>query len=256
MFPLTHALVAQKLIKNSRSRVILGGVFPDLANVIGLNRDVTHEMGENFYHFCRVDYEDFIDFAQAVISHGANPPGLDYYADQSYQGQEPGYCFQRGEILVDQVIKACGIPPEMGLWKAHNFIEMAFDVISVKLYPSLPQKFEDALGDRAELEECSCILSKFFQIDQGKIAGAFLRMPEFFCLNDVTPFHLAEKYALQLKKRHGVLTANPEAMSEVIQKAQEIIEGEFLTFINHFYDKVSPLLTKYPRTQRRIEEIR
>lgn len=256
MFPLTHALMAQNLIKNAESRVILGGVFPDLASVIGLNRDVTHEMGGDFYHFCRLYNEDFLDFAQAVISHGANPPGLDYYADQSYQEQDQGYCFQRGALLVDQVVKTCGIPPQMGLWKAHNFIEMAFDVISAESYPYLTEQFQAALEDQAALKDCSYILGRYFQLDGGKIEDAFQRMPNFFCLSDVTPLHLAEKYAMQLKKRHGVLTADPEAMSEVIQKAREMVEGEYLFFINDVFDRISRLLTQYPRKQRRIEEIR
>lgn len=250
MFPLTHALVAQNLIKNIGPRVILGGVFPDLANVIGLNRDATHEMGEDFYRFCRVYNEDFLDFAQAVISHGANPAGLDYYADQSYQGQDRGYCFQRGMPLVDQVVKTCGIPPQMGLWKAHNFIEMAFDVISAELYPSLADQFLTALEDGAALKDCSYILGRYFQLDGIKIEDAFLRMPGFFCLTDVTPFHLAKKYAVQLKKRHGVLTADPEAMSEVIQKAREMVEGEFLPFINDVFNRISHLLTQYPRGKK------
>jgi len=250
MFPLTHALVAQNLIKDVGSRAVLGGVFPDLANVIGINRDVTHEMGEDFYRFCRIYDEDFLDFAQAVISHGANPPGLDYYADVSFEGQDTGYCFQRGAPLVDQVVKTCGIPPQMGLWKAHNFIEMAFDVISAELYPCLTEQFQAAIDDTRALKSCSYILGRYFQLDGTKIEDAFQRMPGFFCLSEVTPFNLAEKYAGQLRKRHGVLTADPEAMSEVIQEAREMVEGEFQSFMNDAQDRIAHLLTQYPRGKK------
>lgn len=246
MFPLTHALMAQNLIKDGETRVILGGVFPDLANVIGIKRDQTHEMGGDFYYFCRSYDEELLDFAQAIISHGAKPPGLDHYADQAYQGQETGYCFQRGAYLVDKVIKSCGIPPEMGLWKAHNFIEMAFDVISSELYPILIDQFQRALKDMSRLKSCSAILGRYFQLDRTKIEDAFLRMPDFFCLIDVTPFNLAKKYARQLEKRHGVLTADPEAMAEVIQEAREMVEGEYASFMHDVEVKIAHLLTQYP----------
>lgn len=246
MFPLTHALMAQNLIKGVGTRVILGSVFPDLANAIGINRDQTHEMGRDFYSFCRSHDEGFLDFAQAIISHGANPPGLDYYADQSYQGQESGYCFQRGAFLVDKVIKSCGIPSKMGLWKAHNFIEMAFDVISVEFYPGLTEQFQAALEDIATIKSCSLILGHYFQVNEREIEEAFLRMSGFFCLNDVTPFNLAEKYARQLKKRHGVLTADPAAMAEVIKEAQEMVVGEYPSFMHDVEGKIAHLLTQYP----------
>lgn len=247
MFPLTHALVAQNLLNSAHPRIILGGVFPDLANVIGLHRDVTHEMGEDFYRFCQRQEENLLDFAQGVISHGANPPGLDYYADQSYRGQDQGYCFQRAVPLVERVVETCGIPPHMGLWKAHNFIEMAFDVISVELYPSLTDQFAAALADGAAVKACARILGGYFHIEEEKVETAFLRMPHFFCLTDVTSFHMAEKYALQLEKRHGVKNADPWGMAEVIQEAREMVQGEFTPFINGVLDEMTPFLSLYPR---------
>lgn len=247
MFPLTHALVAQKIIKNASSQAVLGSVFPDLANGIGLHRDITHEMGDEFYHFCREDGAENLEFAQAVISHGANPTCLDYYADQSYEGKEQGYCFQRGALLVDQVVAACAIPPGMGLWKAHNFIEMAFDVISVESYPNLTDQFQAALDDKRTVHDCSYLLGRFFQVDGAKIAESFLGMPRFFCLSNVTPIHLAEKYAIQLKKRHGVLKADPAAMADVIENARKIIEGEYISFINDAIDKIDHIMTQYPK---------
>lgn len=250
MFPLAHALVAQNLIKKDDSQVIFGGVFPDLAHVIGLNRDTTHEMGRDFYSFCRDYDEDFLDFARAVISHGASPPGLDYHADQSYEGREPGYCFQRAVPLVDQVIKTCAIPHEMGLWKAHNFIEMAFDVISVELNPLLTEQFATALEDEKELKRCANLLGRYFHVDGAMINDAFQRMPDYFCLQDVTAFNLAEKYAAQLKKRHGVLKADPQGMAGVIEEAREIVTAEFSLFINDVEDKICQLLLQYPRAKK------
>ncbi|MCR6545611.1 hypothetical protein [Dehalobacterium formicoaceticum] len=247
MFPLTHSLTAQKLIENPGARAILGSVFPDLANVIGLHRDETHEMGLDFYRFCHNHYQEHLDFARGVISHGANPQGLDFYADQSFAGQNQGYCFQRGSIIVDQVVKTCGIPKQMGLWKAHNFIEMTYDVITAERYPYLLQDFQEALADKDAIEDCSMILGKYFQIDRGKIKAAFLKMPEFFCLNEVTPLHLAEKYALQLQKRHGIYQADPPAMAEVLAEARDLVEDEFMPFMDGVYERLCQLMAQFPK---------
>ncbi|MGI6685453.1 MAG: hypothetical protein ACOX47_08300 [Bacillota bacterium] len=250
MFPLTHTLVAQNIISKDDPQVVFGGVFPDLAHGIGLNRDVTHEMGEDFYRFCREHDRSFLDFARAVISHGAKPPGLDYYADQSFEGKKHGYCFQRAVPLVEKVIKTCALPPQMGLWKAHNFIEMAFEVITVELNPVLPDQFLAALEDEAILKGCSDVLGCYFGINRARIFEAFQRMPDFFCLHDVTAVNLAKKYAMQLRKRHGVLKADPQGMTEVLEEARKIVSEEYSSFIRDAENKISLLLSQYPRDPR------
>ncbi|WP_148135634.1 hypothetical protein [Candidatus Formimonas warabiya] len=246
---MTHTLVAQTLLGNAHPRIILGGIFPDLGTAIGLNRDVTHAMGRDFYQFCREGNPEFLDFAQAVISHGSDPRGLDYYADQSFAGKDTGYCFQRAVPLVDKVVAACGIPPDMGLWKAHNFIEMAYEVIAVEKHPHLTESVFQALSDDQTVHRCSQVLARYFGLDTGKIEMTFRQMPHFFCLSQVTPLHLAEKYAVQLEKRHQVHTADIAAMTGVIQEAREQVEEEFPLFINGSLTLISPVITQFPRCQ-------
>ncbi|MGI6679528.1 MAG: hypothetical protein ACOX2Q_10935 [Dehalobacterium sp.] len=242
--------MAQKSIENIGAGAILGSVFPDLANVIGLHRDETHEMGLDFYRFCRTYYREHLDFARGIISHGANPQGVDFYADQSFDGQNQGYCFQRGSLIVDQVIKTCGIPPQMGLWKAHNFIEMAYDLITAERYSYLLKEFQEELADEGAIEDYSQILGQYFQIEASKIKGAFQKMPEFFCLDDVTPIHLTKKYAVQLQKRHGVVKSDPWAMSEVLEEALQLIEDEFTPFMEGVYERLALLLAQFPSQKK------
>jgi hypothetical protein len=249
MFPLTHVFVAQSLLKSTHHQVVLGGIFPDLGNIIGLNRSITHEMGAGFFGLCRDKYPQFLDFARAIITHCSYPHGLDYYADEGFEDRDTGYCFQRGAPFVDEVIKACALPPQMGLWKAHNFIEMAYEVISVKHYPFLTELLQDTLVDDAVITECSDLLGKYFNIDTSKITTIIKNMPSIFCISEVTPGNLAKKYAFFLKQRHGISQADPVAMAGIIRQAQESVEGEFHGFIDSCLAKIRVLLGKFDADQ-------
>lgn len=245
MFPLTHVLLAQDILNSQHFKVVLGSMFPDLGNIIGVDRHITHEMGTGFFGFCRNHHPEFLDFALAIITHGTQPWGVDYYADESYQGQSKGYCFQRAVPIVHRVIEACKIPEEMGLWKAHNFIEMVYDLIAVGKYPFLTGVVEKTLNDIATIEDCAETLGKYFNMDISLISKALHKMPDFFCLTDVNPGHLAEKYAYQLKVRHGITSLDIRAMSEIITDTYELINPEFNHFYNFCREEVSSVLKKY-----------
>ncbi|MDD2498384.1 MAG: hypothetical protein PHT78_00110 [Desulfitobacteriaceae bacterium] len=246
MFPLTHVLVAQNLLSSSDHQVILGGIFPDLGNAIGLNRIITHEMGTGFYGFCRDNYPEYLNFARAIITHGSQPHGLDYYADECYQGEEKGYCFQRARPFCGKVVAACDIPQEMGLWKAHNFIEMAYELIAVERFPHLSDLVPEMLDDKYIIAKCSDLLGHYFNIDTSKVGTIISSMPTFFCLLDVTPQNLAAKYARQLEIRHQIKGADVAAMSKIIEEVKESVALEFGDFISSSIELISDLLRVYP----------
>jgi len=246
MFPLTHVLLSQQLLINNDHPVVLGAIFPDLGNAIGLNRTITHEMGTGFFAFCRDNHPESLEFSRAIISHGSSPNGLDYFADDRYGGAEMGYCFLRSLPLVDKVVSACGIPGEMGHWKAHNFIEMAYELLADQHFPQLTLLVSRALADQAMIDGSSQILGDYFNIDTSRIGRVIQDMPALFCLEEVTPRHLAEKYARQLALRHGCQAADPGAMAEVIQEAREMVADEFSAFMDFNIEQVGRMLRKFP----------
>lgn len=246
MFPLTHVLLTQALLADDQHPVVLGAIFPDLGNAIGLNRKITHEMGTGFFGFCREDHQEYLPFSQAIISHGSSPCGLDYFADDSYLGADMGYCFQRALPLVPKVIEACHLPAEMGLWKAHNFIEMAYELLTVEKYPHLTGLVKAALQNDRMISDCSSLLGQYFNIDITRIGAVISNMPDLFCLEEITPHGLAEKYARQLQHRHQCDAADPAAMALVIEEAQAIVAGEFSSFIDFNIDQVGRMLKKFP----------
>lgn len=247
MFPFTHVLVAQILLSSSDHQVVLGGILPDLGNSIGLNRDITHEMGTGFYGFCRDNFPEYLEFARAIITHGSRPCGLDYYADECYQGREKGYCFQRGLPFSRKVVTACNIPQEMGLWKAHNFIEMAYELIAVERYPHLSDAVTKMLDDKYIIAKCSDLLGHYFNIDTSKVGTAISRMPTYFCLLNVNSQNLAEKYAQQLKVRHHINGADVDGIAKIIEEAKASVAHEFENFISSSVDLISNLLRDYPK---------
>ena len=246
MFPLTHVLLTQALLVKNDHPVVLGAIFPDLGNAIGLNRKITHEMGTGFFGFCREQHQEGLPFAQAIISHGSSPCGLDYFADDSYLGAPTGYCFLRALPLVEKVVESCGLPAELGLWKAHNFIEMAYELLAAERFPGLSGLVKAALQDEKMIADCSTLLGEYFNIDISQIGAVISNMPALFCLEDISPLALAEKYARQLKLRHQCDHADPLAMALVIEEARSLVAGEFTGFLDFNIDQVGRMLKKFP----------
>jgi len=243
MFPLTHVLTARTLLESSQHQVVLGGIFPDLGNTVGLNRQIAHEMGTGFLEFCRERNRGFLYFAWAIITHGSKPNGLDYFADEYFNGQAPGYCFQRAVPLVDKVITACALPPEMGLWKAHNFVEMAYEVIAVERYPFLSDLVLETLNDRVAISGCAEVLGQYFNVDISRIGATFRNLPGYFCLSGITPVRLAEKYAVHLKERHQITGSNVAAMAEIIEEAAAGVRDEFDQFLGCCFQRITEMIT-------------
>ena len=78
---------------------------------------------------------------QLAFNIGIAPEEFRHYADvykrQVYHHKRPGFCFQEGAKIAPLVEKYCKVPANMALWKAHNFIEIAFDVLTAAKYPDL-----------------------------------------------------------------------------------------------------------------------
>ena len=151
MFPVTHIWFGEKVLGELDNQSILGTIFPDMVISGCLDYDTTHKSGWKLYEFFKKEYPEFLGFARGTISHGVDPKGLDYYGDEKYRGIEKGYCFQKAMEIVDKVV-GCSIPKELGLWKAHNFIEMAIEVEIDELNPVAHAKMKAAMKDQRVLK--------------------------------------------------------------------------------------------------------
>ncbi|HUW65508.1 MAG TPA: hypothetical protein VMW83_12615 [Spirochaetia bacterium] len=216
MFPQTHLYFAARILDRMSDAIALGSVFPDMIITSEVTWNDTHCRGAELYRYlCRES--QLRDFSLAAVTHGAAPAGLDFYGDKSYPPYNHGFCFEKARPLVEKTIIACRVPEEMGWWKAHNILEMGIELsfgASGRWGQALQRGFanDELIGRLAER------LTRFFPLP----AGEFIRrMRDYPCLVELsaaTAGSLAEKYAVQMMRKHGIEIDIP-AVAELIELA-------------------------------------
>jgi len=239
MFPYTHICFAGDILGEVNNEIVLGAVFPDTVIAGFLEHGHTHRQSGAIYNYLN-RLGIFNDFAEAVITHGTTPEGMDYYCDEKYLHFEKGYAFEMARPLVDKVVK-CGLPENMGLWKAHNFIEMAADLWLYNKRRDYRNSLEKALEDRDLILGLSQILAPFFNISVGKLVMSFPIYGEFVLTKEITPLELAQKFRKQTAKKHGI-NIDVHAAANVISEAVELVDESFPDFWHLCEHKVSELI--------------
>ena len=243
MFPLAHNFLVQRLLDNPHyglSRKLnqmeinllrLGSVAPDLVAAMGMDRNYGHLMGKELYAYCKEDLPEALPFAFGVWSHGADPCGFDYYADEHWQDGK-GWCFQKCLPYIDAVVEACNLPPEWGLWKAHNFVEMVAEMECDRVMPDLGSRLIVAKDDDEALEIAAKVLTEFGKADYNLIKPVFQTVSDIFTVADVTPDKLGIKYGEQLIRRHDIYGSHPDQMASIIETIARDLKDEYWDWYN------------------------
>jgi hypothetical protein len=189
-----------------------------------------------------------------VVTHGTTPEGLDYYCDENYQDCGIGYAFKMAAPLVDKVVKHCHLPEEMGLWKAHNFIEMAADLWLYNHFGQYRGLLAQALADRELIIELCKILAPFYDISLGKLSMSFPIYAEFVLLDEVTALGLAKKFNQQTARKHGIEIDIPGATG-IIEEAVDMIDQNLPEFLQSSEEKVGALLASLRKSVSHFHSI-
>lgn len=221
MFPLMHYHIAKNIVAADPSLVALAAVLPDLCVNMGLERAYGHTVGEAFYRWTRNHCREGKEVALAFCTHGIRPYCLDYYSDEYWPGGERGFCFQCAKLYLPQVIEACAIPEKWGLWKGHNLVEMAFEADIAEKTPILCQEMVAAAQDQEAVAFVSQVFAGFVGIPPEKVAQAIVKIPQIFGIEQGNPSQLAEKYEVQLRLRHQIMTADTVKIADLIQQIRE-----------------------------------
>lgn len=236
MFPYTHICFAGDVLGDMNSEIVLGAVFPDTVIAGFLDHSQTHRRcGEIHTYLNRLGV--FKEFAGAAVTHGTVPRGLDYYCDEKYSGFSKGYAFEMAVPLVQKVISCCRLPENMGLWKAHNFIEMAAELWLYENRREYHGALARALDSRDTILALSQVLAPLFEISVPKMVMSFPVYGEYVLLDDITPIKLAGKYDKQMTKKHGISIDIPGA-ADIILEAREIVDRTLPEFLAHCREKV------------------
>jgi len=242
LFPITHIYFSNKILGRLDNMMALGAVFPDITISGVLSYDKTHKEGIGLYNHFKFFHQEYMDFANAMITHTVDPKGLDYYGDEQYLEGYKGYCFQKGKVIENETIEICNIPNEYSLWKAHNIIEMAVELIIHERNKEYGELLSNSFKDK-ELLQCICSASEdYYKLNKGVLYKCIEKFSSFVELNDLNSLTLARKYDMQMKAKHGI-SIQIEKCSRLIDKCCDIVNEDLDIFFDYAVNQVL-LMTK------------
>lgn len=243
MFPLMHIAVTEKVLQKETPKTILGSYLPDFVSFLGVGRNLGHEMGFDLFHYAQEVDQSFVDLALGVLSHGTALPGLDTYTDESYHGENLGFCFLEGRKIVNEASRVCKVPESMALWKSHNIIELAFDAITAQRIPDIGQRGKAAL-EYADEKLCA-FLGEYFRVKPEKVMEMFQTVPPHFSFNGTNHEQMMKKFLESLERRHGIIGGNlPEAVS-LLEQAIAIVEPQYDGFMEEVVAQMTADIAPY-----------
>ena len=249
MFPLTHLYTAKAVLGYENKGTALGALFPDYGSYLGLGRNLCHEMGIDMYHYARERGAAPLHFALGALTHGTALPGIDFYADEEYRGIRPGFCFQKGAAIVDEVAAACELPSSMALWKTHNIIEMGFDVVTERRCPQIAKTLMAALPVAGE-PFCGDFLEDYLQLPGERIREMFTVVSDFYSFDGSDTKDMAEKFSISLQRRHNIVGCKEGDLAALIVRAASIIEPLYDDFMAETTGEIKAALHKLTGTPR------
>lgn len=223
MFPLTHLYTAKQVLGYENEQTVLGALFPDFGAFLHIGRNVCHEMGIDMYRFAEENDAGHIDFSLGVLTHGTALPGIDFYADEDYHGIKPGFCFQKGELIAEELMHACNLPANMAVWKAHNVIELAFDVITEKRCPGIGKAALAAIPTDPD-DDCAVFLESYLNYSRREILTMFTEVSTHFSFDGGNIGEIADKFLASLVRRHDIRGGDRLALIRIIGKSVALIE--------------------------------
>ncbi|MCL1816595.1 MAG: hypothetical protein FWG43_03215 [Clostridiales bacterium] len=242
VFPIVHYYVNQKIYGQVPPLMALGGLFPDLASGTGMQRDEAHQMGEGFYHWCAANTPHMLPLALGIISHGTQPCGADYYADEYWPGCEKGWCFERGKPWMERITAVTHLPEHLAWWKSHNFVEMCYELLTIEQCPNIGNSILAALGNQDLLEKAATTLNRYTGKDIDKIIGIFRKTPQIFSLKEVSPQDLALRQKTAFALRHRVYDADVAGMAALLSEMAEALRPGYASYMAKMIRLVEEML--------------
>ncbi len=231
MFPVAHGWLLAQITDAPGPAGFLGCVWPDMLFGSPLTHPQSHRSGVRLLAFARslpagAERDEFTAFVRGVITHGSEPHGFDWFSDEAYGSsgeQARGYAFQRGEPLAARAAVACGVAEELGLWKAHNLIEMAFERALYAADMQAAQAVAAACADGDLMTRLARPLARFFAVEADALAESMRRYAEMVALAPASLATLAQAYALQTRYRHPGAQPDTDALANLIGEAEALI---------------------------------
>lgn len=229
MYPQTHVYFAEFILGRRGDPVTLGSVLPDMLIGGGFNHSEAHSRGTEIFKFLKKHHQ-LLDLGRAVLTHGFDPKGLDYYGDEKYLDFEKGYCFEKARSFISRTVDCCNIPPEMGWWKAHNIIEMGVELlVGAKDY--YYDRIKSAFTNQSLISEVDEMLHCLWKNNDLRFVQRVERFAGLIVLKKPDAESLAEKYRLQMRFKHGV-EIDIKKVAPLIDQAAQSVDEDLEDFFN------------------------
>jgi hypothetical protein len=249
MFPIAHAWLINSIADNPTPAHMLGCIWPDMLFESPLNWQQAHQSGARLVAFATDPAHDtsdtFRQFVTGVLSHGSEPHGFDWYSDEQYGDRLPsdkGYAFQRALPLATEAARACGIANELGWWKAHNLIEMAFEHTLYRATPELGHALTGACASGSLIAHIAGPLAQCFGVPAEALEHAMKRFVEVATFHPATIEDLAQIYAVQVRLKHAGAEPDEAALARLIGHATDIIAADKDGYLAHCVTQVGGLV--------------
>ena len=238
MYPITHAWFARRLWGEPADIMLLGTMFPDTTIVSGLDWGLTHKPG--FAVVSRVASlgGDEHEFALGWLSHSTDPNGLDYFSDDEFPGTKRGYCFELALPYAERAARICGLPEELGWWKAHNFVEMGIELLAATAWPEGAGRCEAALAGAGEYGALVRNVASALGVDPRPLREGYAGFACFLRFDDLSPEGLASAYERQVHAKHGVDHIDREAAAALIAECARLAEPTLPQFLDYAAQRV------------------
>ena len=233
MYPITHAWFARRVWGEPTDTTILGTMLPDTIIVSGLDWSLTHEPGFKVLAELASLGPSERDFAQGWLSHAVDPHGLDYFGDHDYPGTQRGYCFELALPYAGRAAEICGLPEDLGWWKAHNFVEMGIELLAARDWAEAAEACETALASAGRHDAIVERVSSMLGAHPDSIRRGYEGFACFLQFDDISAHGLARAYERQVRAKHGVGSIDRDGAAALIEEcailARATVE-EFTSF--------------------------
>ena len=260
MFPLVHYYINKQVFGRVSPLCALGGLWPDLAAAAGGDRDAAHYQGAEFYAWCCQHLPQAKDAALGVIAHGVEPACVDYYADEYWPDHVRGYMFRQALGYLPQVAACTGLEGETSLpplprggepprnnvwWKAHNCVEIAYEILTSQAQPQLAAELLAALAHTEAVELLAQALQGWQGLEPRRVRQVFAQAPESYALPDAGAACQAAKQALVMKHRFSKFQVDQPALAALLEQIARDEADSYASFISLLTEKTAAQLRAF-----------
>lgn len=260
MYPLVHYYVNQQIFGRVSHLTALGALWPDLAVGAGGDRNEAHTQGAAFFTWCRQNMPQALDAARGMIGHGVDPPCVDYYADEAWPDHVRGYMFREALPYLPQVAACTGLdgetdipllppggePPRSNVWwKAHNLVEMAYEMITARLHPQLGAELLTAVADAQAVETLARALHGWEGLTISSIRRVFAAVPSSYALLDAGAQAQAQMQAASMHHRFTEFKVDIPALAALLERISADQAEKYQPFVKLLVERTRRQLLPY-----------